>query len=60
MKKLMTNVLLLNVLAAPCLLMFNDVDPVTEDWDWTLNLIGAVYCIWFYHQILKPAFEPKR
>ena len=32
-RRIIINVLLLNVLALPCLLMFNDVDSVTGDWN---------------------------
>lgn len=43
MKRIILNVLLLNILALPCLAMFNDVDPVTGDWNYTVNLFGIVY-----------------
>ncbi len=49
---------LLNILAAPCLLMLNDVNPVTGDWNWQWNLLGLIYSVWFYHNILKPIFKP--
>ena len=42
-RRIIINVLLLNVLALPCLLMFNDVDSVTGDWNYGINLFGLVY-----------------
>ena len=53
MKRIILNVLLLNILALPCLSMFNYVDPVTGDWNYTVNLFGIVYSVWFYHKVLK-------
>lgn len=58
MRKIIINVCLLNLLAAPCLLTFNDVNPITGEWNWVLNLIGIMYSIFFYHHILKPMFKP--
>lgn len=58
MKKLIINVLLLNIVAAPCLLLLNDIDPLTGEWNWHWNVIGLVYSVWFYHEILKPIFKP--
>lgn len=49
--------LLLNVLALPCLLVFNDVDPVTGDWNYSMNIIGILYSMWYYHQVLKKIFK---
>lgn len=57
MKKLILNVLLLNLLAAPCLLMFNEIDSVASEWNWWVNLIGVVYSVWFYNSIIKPIFQ---
>lgn len=45
--------LLLNILALPCLAMFNGVDPVTGEWNYTINLFGIVYSVWFYRNVLK-------
>lgn len=53
MKRIILNVLLLNVLALPCLAMFNGFDPVTGEWNYTINLFGIVYSVWFYHNVLK-------
>lgn len=58
MKKIIMNVLLLNILAAPCLLTFNDINPITGEWDWRLNLIGIVYSVWFNRQFIEPIFKP--
>ena len=52
MKRIILNVLLLNVLALPCLAMFNGVDPMTGEWNYTINL-GMVYSVWFYYNVLK-------
>ena len=54
MRKLILNIVLLNILAAPCILTFNDIDQETNDWNYTINIIG----IWFYNYILKPIFKP--
>lgn len=53
MKRIILNVLLLNILALPCLAIFNDADPVTGEWNYTINLFGIVYSVWFYHNVLK-------
>jgi hypothetical protein len=53
MKRIILNVLLLNMLAFPCLAMFNDVDPITGEWNYTVNLFGIVYSVWFYCNVLK-------
>ena len=53
MKRIILNVLLLNVLALPCLAMFNGVDPMTGVWNYTINLFGMVYSVWFYYNVLK-------
>ena len=53
MKKIILNVLLLNVLALPCMLALNDVNPETGEWNYTINIIGVMYSIWFYHGVLK-------
>ena len=45
--------LLLNVLALPGLAMFNAVDPMTGEWNYTINLFGMVYSVWFYYNVLK-------
>lgn len=45
--------LLLNMLAFPCLAMFDDVDPITGEWNYTVNLFGIVYSVWFYCNVLK-------
>ena len=58
MKKLILNVVLLNLLAAPCFLTFNEIDPITGEWNWWVNLIGVVYSVWFYNNIIKPIFKP--
>ena len=57
MFKIILNVLLLNVLAVPCLLVFNDIDPITGEWNWGLNLIGVIYLLWFIKNIVKPIFK---
>ncbi len=57
MFKIFLNVLLLNVLAVPCLLVFNDIDPITGEWNWGLNLIGVIYLLWFIKNIVKPIFK---
>jgi hypothetical protein len=49
--------MLLNILALPCMLTFNDVNPITGDWNYTMNLVGIIYSIWFYHNVLKKAFR---
>lgn len=58
MRKLILNIVLLNILAAPCILTFNDIDQETNDWNYTINIIGIIYSIWFYNYILKPIFKP--
>lgn len=55
--RMILTVLLLNVLALPCLLMFNDVDSATGDWNYVINLFGLVYSYWFYHNVLKRVFK---
>lgn len=49
--------LLLNILALPCFLAFNDVDPVTGEWNYSINLFGLVYSVWFYNDVLKKVFK---
>ena len=56
-RRIIINVLLLNVLALPCLLMFNDVDSVTGELNYIINLFGLVYSYWFYHNVLKKVFK---
>ena len=56
-RRIIINVLLLNVLALPCLLMFNYVDSVTGDGNYGINLFGLVYLYWFYHNVLKKVFK---
>ena len=51
--KIILNVLLLNLLALPCLLMFNDVDPETGKLNLWINVFGILYSVWFYRKILK-------
>lgn len=51
--KIILNVLLLNLLALPCLLIFNDADPETGELNLWINLFGILYSIWFYHKILQ-------
>lgn len=58
MKRLIINVLLLNLLALPCLLMFNDENQITGEWNYTLNIVGVVYAVWFYRQFIEPIFNP--
>ena len=58
MRKLILNIVLLNILAAPCILTFKDIDQETNDWNYTINIIGIIYSIWFYNYILKPIFKP--
>lgn len=58
MKKIVRNLVMLNILAAPCLLTFNDIDTITGEWNWWINLIGIIYSVWFYNCILKPIFKP--
>ena len=58
MRKLILNIVLLNILAAPSILTFNDIDQETNDWNYTINIIGIIYSIWFYNYILKPIFKP--
>ena len=58
MRKLILNIVLLNILAAPCILTFNDIDQETNDWNYTINIIGIIYSIWFYNYILNPIFKP--
>lgn len=57
MKRIIQNVLLLNMMAIPCLAMFNDINPVTGDWNYSINLFGIVYSLWFYHSVLKKVFK---
>lgn len=57
MKRIILNVLLLNMMAIPCLAMFNDINPVTGDWNYSINIFGIVYSLWFYHNVLKKAFK---
>ncbi len=57
MKKLITNVLLLNLLALPCWLTFNDVDPETGKLNLWINIFGILYSVWFYHRVLKKIFK---
>ena len=58
MRKIIFNVLALNLLASPCLLMFNGENPLTGEWNWWINVIGLAYSVWFYRCVLKPIFEP--
>ena len=58
MKKIIRNLVLLNILALPCLLTFNDINPDTGEWNWWMNLVGILYSVWFYHNVLKPIFKP--
>ena len=58
MKKLIINIILINILALPCILTFNDVNQDTGEWNYTINLIGIVYSVWFYNCILKRIFKP--
>lgn len=58
MKKLILNITLLSLLAFPCILTFNDINPETGDWNYTINLIGIIYTVWFYNCIIKPTFKP--
>lgn len=58
MKKLILNITLLSILAFPCILTFNDINPETGDWNYTINLIGIIYTVWFYNCVLKPTFKP--
>lgn len=58
MKKIIRNLILLNILATPCLLTFNDIDTITGEWNWWINLIGIIYSVWFYNCVLKPMFKP--
>lgn len=58
MKKVILNLLVLNLLALPCLLMFNDANPITGEWAYQYNIFGFVYSCWFYHTFLKPIFKP--
>lgn len=58
MKKIIKNLVLLNILALPCILAFNDINQDTGEWNYTINLIGIVYSVWFYNCILKPIFKP--
>lgn len=53
MRKIIKNVLLLNLLALPCLLTFNDVNPETGEWNYTINIVGIMYSIWYYRAVLK-------
>lgn len=53
MKRVILTVLLLNVLALPCLMAFNDIDPVTGEWNYSINLVGIVYSFGYYHLVLK-------
>lgn len=57
MRKLLLNIVLLNILAAPCILTFNDINSETGDWNYTINIIGIIYSIWFYNCILKSIFK---
>ena len=57
MRKLILNIVLHNILEAPCILTFNDIDQETNDWNYTINIIGIIYSIWFYNYILKPIFK---
>lgn len=58
MKKLIINIILINILALPCILTFNDVNQDTGEWNYTINLIGIVYSVCFYNCILKRIFKP--
>lgn len=58
MKKIIKNLVLLNILALPCILAFNDVNQDTREWNYTINLIDIVYSVWFYNCVLKPIFKP--
>lgn len=57
MRKLIVNVLLLNLLALPCFLMLNDIDPETGNWNYTLNIVGILYSCWYYREVLKKVFK---
>lgn len=57
MKKTIVTVLLLNVLALPCFLMFNDINPETGEWNYSINLVGLIYSFWYYHEVLKRVFK---
>lgn len=56
MRKIIINILFINVLALPCFLMFNDVD-ANGNWNYSINIFGILYSFWYYHQILKKAFK---
>ncbi len=58
MKKIIKNLVLLNISALPCILAFNDVNQDTGEWNYTINLIGIVYSVWFYNCVLKRIFKP--
>lgn len=57
MKKVIINVLLLSLLALPCLLTFNDVNPETGKFNWWVNIVGILYSVWFYQRFLKRVFK---
>lgn len=59
MKKVIINVLLLSLLALPCLLTLNEPNPVTDEFNPWVNVIGLLYSAWFYKRILKKVFNPK-
>lgn len=43
MKNIIKNFVLLNILALPCILAFNDINQDTGEWNYTINLIGIIY-----------------
>ena len=51
-KKMMTNVILLVVLALPCCLMFTD--------SWFLNFLGVFYTYEYWANLLRPIWKRYR
>lgn len=56
-RRIIINVLLLNVLALPCLLMFNDVDSVTGDWNYGINLFWPCVFVLVLSQCLEKGVQ---
>jgi len=55
----MINVLLLSLLALPCMLTLNEPNPITGDFNYWINIIGLLYSVWFYHRVLRKVYNPK-
>lgn len=53
MKNTVLFVLMINIIAAPCLLIFNEPNALTGEWSWWLNIIGIVYAFFLQRFVKK-------